>query len=191
MAAPAKAGPASRSIRRSRRSRTSPRLFGSYDAATFELSLAGRGGEKYSVPVVATATEPGGGNATTATASFSPLGYFTGFKPGDLGKLNHCMGKYIEAVRLRPQDLLVPPGPDPYRHQWQDRVNQARVLEFARQITRSHPAQAIALKAIAEMRYAHVPAAPARQVERAAVWIAIGAATLLGVIFGIPRRRSS
>ena len=93
MAAPAKAGPASRSIRRSRRSRTSPRLFGSYDAATFELSLASRDGEKYSVPVVATATEPGGGNATTATASFSPLGYFTGFKPGDLGKLDLCMGK--------------------------------------------------------------------------------------------------
>ena len=191
MAAPAKAGPASRSIRRSRRSRTSPRLFGSYDAATFELSLASRGGEKYSVPVVATATEPGGGNATTATASFSPLGYCTGFKPGDLGKLDHCMVKYIEAVRLRPQDLLVPPGPDPYRHQWQDRVNQARVLEFARQITRSHPAQAVALKAIAEMRYAHVPAAPARQAKRAAVWIAIGAAARLGVIFGIPRRPSS
>lgn len=156
--------------------------------ATFALSLASRGGEKYAAPVVATATEPGGGNATTATASFSPLGYFTGFKPGDLAKLDHCMGKYIEAVRLRPQDLLIPPGPDPFRQQWQDRVNQSRVLEFARQITRSHPGPAAALSAVAAMRYAHIPAAPARQGNRAAVWLALGVGAVIGAIFGFTRR---
>jgi len=159
--------------------------------ATFELSLISRGGEKYAAPVVATATEPGGGNAMTANASFSPLGYFDGFAPGDLAKLDRCMEKYLESVQLRPRDLLIPPGPDPFREQWQDRVNQSRVLEFARQITRSHPGSAAALRAIAALRYAHIPVAPVRRSNRAAVWLALGAAALIGAIFGLSRRSAA
>ena len=125
----------------------------SVDPVTAELSLSSRGGEKYKVDVIATATEPGGGNATTGTGSFEPLGYYTGFRPGDLATLDHCMSKYLRSVRLRPRDLLIPPGPDPYREQWRDRINQPRLQEIIRLITPAYPAQSLAMSAVAAMRY--------------------------------------
>ena len=125
----------------------------SVDPVTAELSLSSRGGEKYSAPVVATATEAGGGNATTGSATFDPLGYYTGFRPGDLARLDSCMGKYLRSVRLRPRDLLIPSGPDPYRARWRDRINQSRVQEVVRRIIESHPGQAVGLSAVVALRY--------------------------------------
>ncbi len=58
---------------------------------TAELSLVSRGGERYQVPVAVTASEPDSSSPTTAGASFNPLGYYTGFRPGDLGVLDRCM----------------------------------------------------------------------------------------------------
>lgn len=125
----------------------------SIDPVTSELSLSSRGGEKYSVPVIATATEPGGANPTTTAAVFDPLGYTTGFRPGDLATLDSCMSKYLRSVRLRPRDLLIPPGPDPFREQWRDRINQYRMQELVRLMTPVFPLQAVALGAISAMRY--------------------------------------
>lgn len=160
------------------------------DAATFELSLTSRGGEQYSVTVMATASEPGGAKATTATAAFSPLGYFTGFKAGDLATLDRCMFKYALSARLRPRDLLVPPGPNPYRGLWRDRINQGRILELARQIAPAYPGEAMGLRAAASMRYAHVPPAPSRRSNGVAWRVGLGVAAVVGFVLAVSRRRS-
>jgi hypothetical protein len=127
------------------------------DEATDELTLISRGGEKYSVEVECEAWEADGvSNRNFVKTKFEPLGYFTGFKPGDLRKLDHCMEKYAISARLSRRDLLIPPGPDPYREAWKDRINFARVEEVARRIAERFPAQALGLSVAAAMRYNHV-----------------------------------
>jgi hypothetical protein len=105
------------------------------------------------MPVEVTVTESNGANPTSVAASFDPVGYYNGFRPGDLAKLERCMNKYLRFVRLRPRDILIPPGPDPYRQQWRDRINHGRLQEVVRLICNSHPSEAIALGALVVMRY--------------------------------------
>lgn len=123
------------------------------DPVSEELSLSSRGGEKYSVPVIARATEADGSSPTTSTSNFEPLGYYTGFRPGDLGKLDHCMSKYLRSMRLKRRDLLIPPGPDPFHQQWRDRINQARLQEVVNRMQGRYPAQALGLQIAVMLRY--------------------------------------
>lgn len=126
------------------------------DPVTAELTLSSRGGERYKAAVVVTATEPGGGSPMTASSAFEPLGFYTGFRPGDLGVLDRCMRKYLEHADLQPYELLIPPGPDPFRAQWRDRLNQTRVQEAITQVAPSFPQEAAALGQIAALRFAHL-----------------------------------
>lgn len=120
---------------------------------TQELTLVSRGGERYRAAVEVTITEPNGNNPTTVAAIFDPIGWYNGYRPEDSAKLARCLNKYLRYVKLRPRDILIPPGPDPYRQQWRDRINQARLQEVVRLISNSHPAEAIALGALVVMRY--------------------------------------
>lgn len=124
------------------------------DIDTDELTLISRGGEKYSVEVQCDATESDGiGNRTFTKVNFEPLGYFTGFRASDLAKLDKCMGKYARSAGLSHRDFLIPPGPDPYREKWKDRINLAAVDEVARRLADDHPAQSLGLSVAAAMRY--------------------------------------
>ncbi|MDX1416231.1 MAG: hypothetical protein R3293_18685 [Candidatus Promineifilaceae bacterium] len=126
------------------------------DAVTAELTLVSRAGERYRAAVVATATEANGSSPTTANTFFEPLGYFSGFRPGDLGVLDRCMRKYMLSARLKPYELLIPPGPDPYRAQWRDRINMLRMQEAVQRIAIQYPQQASALQQMAALRYRHL-----------------------------------
>ncbi len=140
-----------------------------FDANTNELTLISRGGEKYSVELECEAWESDGvSNWTFVKTKFEPLGYFTGFKPGDLWKLDHCMERYAISARLSRRDLLIPPGPDPYREAWKDRINLARVEEVARRIADRYPAQALGLSVAAAMRYSHGRGADVRSINEVA-----------------------
>lgn len=126
------------------------------DPVTAELSLHSRPGDRFRVEVVATATEADGSNPTTASAFFSPPGYYTGFRRGDMGVLDRCMRKYLISVKLKPYEMLIPPGPDPYHAQWRDEINLSRVQEALKVITPHYPEQAAAIKEIATLRYRHI-----------------------------------
>jgi hypothetical protein len=137
-----------------------------FDADTNELTLISRGGEKYSVEIECEAWEADGvSNWTFVKVNFDPLGYFTGFRPGDLSKLDHCMGRYAISARLSHRDYVIPPGPDPYREQWKDRINLARVEEVARRIADRYPAQSLGLSMAAAMRYSHVRGMSSKEVR--------------------------
>ncbi|MEP6594908.1 MAG: hypothetical protein ABJA71_03130 [Ginsengibacter sp.] len=125
----------------------------STDGVTQELSLSSKPAEKYIVSVQVTVSESNGANPITVTTVFDPVGYYNGFGPGDGEKLARCMDKYLIYVKVRPRDILIPPGPEPYREQWKDRINKARLQEVVRLISDSHPAEAIALGALVIMRY--------------------------------------
>lgn len=66
------------------------------------------------------------------------------------------MRKYMILADLKPYELLIPPGPDPYRAQWRNQINQARVQEAIRQAAVDHPGPALAVTAIAALRCAHI-----------------------------------
>ncbi len=125
----------------------------SVDPVTGELSLSSNPADRYSLPLEVTVTEPDASNPTKATSVFNPPGWFDGFSAADGAKLAKCMSKYLRRVRLLPRDLLIPPGLDPYRNQRSDRVNQARLQEVIRNISQSHPAEAVALGVLSVMQY--------------------------------------
>jgi len=159
----------------------------SVDPVTGELSLSSNPADRYSLPLQVTVTESNGSNPTTATSVFDPPGWYDGFSAADGAKLEKCMSKYLRSVKLRRRDLLIPPGPDPYRSHWSDRVNQARLQEVIRNISQSHPSEAIALSALSVMRYGNIdttePAAKSgRGVANAVKAIAGVAAIFIGVV---------
>lgn len=123
------------------------------DPVTLELSLSSRGGEKYRVDVTVTMTEADGSGATTATVVFAAKGFYEGYAPGDLEKLDRCMGKYAKSARLRLRDYLIPPGPDPLGLDQVDRINQARMHQLIGQIATENAGAAIALTALTALRY--------------------------------------
>ncbi len=128
-----------------------------FDKDTDELTLISGGGEKYSVELECEAWEADGvSNWSFAKTQFEPLGYYSGWRPGDLWKLDHCMERYAISARLSRRDLLIPPGPDPYREPWKDRINLARIEEVVRRIAADYPAQALGLSVTAAMRYNNV-----------------------------------
>lgn len=125
----------------------------SLNPVTQELTLRSRDGERYSVDIVLTATEADGAMVTTHSTSFAPQGYYSGFRRGDLTRLNNCMERYLIEVKLRPRDLLIPSGPHPYREPWKDRVNAYRLREIIQSLQKTYPTQALALSKLAELRY--------------------------------------
>ncbi len=62
----------------------------------------------------------------------------------------------MRSADLRPYELLIPPGPDPYRAQWRDQFNVIRVQEAVNQIAQQFPEQALAVSKIAALRYRHL-----------------------------------
>lgn len=123
------------------------------DPISAELSLLSRGGEQYRVDVTVTMTESDGSGATTATTVFAPKGFFDGFAPGDLAKLDRCMSKYAKSAQLRLRDYLIPPGPDPLGLNRTDQINQARMQQLIGQVAPQHPGSASALAALIALRY--------------------------------------
>ena len=123
------------------------------DPITAELSLSSRGGEKYRVDVTVTMSEADGSGATTATMVFAAKGFFEGYAPGDLEKLDRCMFKYAKRAKLRLRDYLIPPGPDPTGLDRADRINQARMQQVIAQVATQHPGPASALAALTALRY--------------------------------------
>ena len=63
------------------------------------------------------------------------------------------MRKYLIAAKSLVHVFLIPPGPDPYREQWKDKINQRRLQEAIRLIRQTYPAEAAALNKLVEMRY--------------------------------------
>ena len=120
---------------------------------TMELTLISNPADRYTLQVEATATEPDGSNPTTATTLFDPPGWYNGFSAADQAKLAKCLGKYLRYVKVRPGDLIIPPGPDPYRINPADRITKARLLELVNNIKESKPAAAIGLHALTVIRY--------------------------------------
>jgi hypothetical protein len=120
---------------------------------TAELLLSSGAGEQYRVDIRVTITEADDSGPTTATTVFQPKGHFEGYAPGDERKLDNCMSRYAKSARLRPRDYLIPPGPDPFRDQLTNRINQQRLQQLAIQVADSHPAQANALSALTVLRF--------------------------------------
>ncbi|HKO48937.1 MAG TPA: hypothetical protein VJV79_14495 [Polyangiaceae bacterium] len=120
---------------------------------TAELVLWSRGGERYGADVTVAVSESDGSGTGFAAARFEPNGWYDGLGPGDNEKLERCMFKYAKSARLRPRDLLIPPGPDPYFHPHIDHSNQRRMQHFIDRIADSHPAEASALSAMSALRY--------------------------------------
>lgn len=123
------------------------------DPISAELSLSSRGGEKYRVDVSITMTEADGSGATTATVVFAPKGYYDGYAPGDLAKLDRCMFKYAKSAKLRLRDYLIPPGPNPVEIERTDRINQVRMQQLISQVAVQHPGPASALAALTALRF--------------------------------------
>jgi hypothetical protein len=118
-----------------------------------ELSLIGRGGEKYAAPVLVTVTEPDGRYGRTATTTFNAVGWTTGLLTSDLVKADGCMRKYLRRVFIRPGDWLVPPVEDHTQNELHERINQSRLRELVRLIARQYPAEARELSALVQIRY--------------------------------------
>jgi hypothetical protein len=126
------------------------------DPATAVLVLVGRGGERYTADVVATATDPGGGDVVNATALFDPIGWTEGFTAADLDKLDRCMARRFQEVRIRPRDWLVPPDRNPERQRAVDRINEARLRIMIAAIAQRYPNEARDLADMAATRYGSI-----------------------------------
>lgn len=122
-------------------------------AANAELVLVARGGERYMTEVVATASEPGGGDAVTVRETFEPVGWTQGFSAADLRKLDDCMARRFQRIRIRLRDWLVPRSGDPALHAAQDRINEARLRVMVGRIAGRHPAEAQELRHMIALRY--------------------------------------
>lgn len=142
------------------------------DPITGELSLSSNAGDRYSLPLQVTVTESDNANPTSAASVFNPPGWFDGFSAADGAKLERCMSRYLRRVRLRRRDLLIPPGPDPYRKRLSDRINQARLQEVVRNISQSNPAEAVAIGVLSIMRYGNnIQTQPKRNFQKAAITV--------------------
>ncbi len=98
------------------------------NADTGVLTLISKAADgAYTVDLICKATEPGGSDAQTATDEFSPVGSYTGVKHEDAFMLRLCLDRLLRIVRLRPRDLLIPPGPDPYRDGVINEANLTRI----------------------------------------------------------------
>jgi len=133
----------------------------SLDPVTAELGLFSRGGEQYRVDVTVAMSEADGSGTTLAAAVFRAKGFFDGYGPGDQQEIDRCMFRYAKSARLRLRDYLIPPGPDPFRRELTDQINQARMTQVIGQIANSHPGPANALSALTALRFGVGPNAPA------------------------------
>jgi hypothetical protein len=121
------------------------------------LVLVGRGGERYSTEVKATATEPDGDFGHFAVAMFSPVGWTEGFGPDDLDKLTACLKSRFGRVHVRDRDWLLPvPPEDPDWGRRAERINLARIQELARRVQDENPGIAADLTRIAQLRREHL-----------------------------------
>lgn len=155
------------------------------DAATGLLVLVARGGERYQAEVVATATEPGGGNAVATPARFEPVGWTEGFSAADLAKLDRCMARRFQQVGIRPRDWLIPPGPDPVRLLVNERINQARLRVVANALADRVPVLAQSLTPMIELRYQD-PQVPAPAESGGSPQALLEALLAAGVDFSVP-----
>ncbi|MFZ0546678.1 MAG: hypothetical protein WAM60_14625 [Candidatus Promineifilaceae bacterium] len=126
------------------------------DPVTAELTLTSEIGDRYRVNIKATATESDGSNPVSKDVMFAPPGVYKGFRPGDLHVLNNCIGKFLQKVKIDPHDLLVPPGPNPFQVNMNDKINQFRLNKVIKTIAPSHPVEAAALKAVVAMRFGYM-----------------------------------
>jgi hypothetical protein len=76
------------------------------DPLTQELGLVSYGGQRYTVDVVATADEAGGGWSRTVTAPFDPTGWWRGVSPDDAWLIRRCTMKWAESRRLQRWQIL-------------------------------------------------------------------------------------
>jgi hypothetical protein len=83
------------------------------DPISYELGLTARGGERFSVALVATAVEAGGGASSQAGATFNSLGYFDGYSPEDKDTIGRCLARIVDEHHIpMPQRFRRPdPGP--------------------------------------------------------------------------------
>lgn len=150
------------------------------DPITGELSLSSNAGDRYSLPLQVTVTEADDTTPTSATSVFNPPGWFDGFSAADGAKLERCMGKYLQTAKLRRRDLLIPPGPDPYRNRLINQINQARLQEVVRNISQSNPAEAVAIGALSVMLYGNnIQAQPKANLKTTVIAVAAIASILI------------
>ncbi|MDY0746437.1 hypothetical protein SNE35_18135 [Paucibacter sp. R3-3] len=83
------------------------------DVATSSLTLTSQAGQPVSLPVVATATEAGGGASATGAASFVAPGHFDGYRPDDVIKLTRCLLRLLLQNKIPIPWRFVKPTPDP------------------------------------------------------------------------------
>jgi hypothetical protein len=120
-------------------------------AGTEQLTVDTRGGDAVSGSVVADISSEG--VSLSATSSIDAAGSYTGFRPYDLNKLDSCMRKYAISVDLKAHELLIPPGPDPYRERWKDELNSVRLDHIIDVVGSANPDRAATLKDMAKLRY--------------------------------------
>lgn len=155
------------------------------DAATGSLALEARGGQRYQVELVATATEPGGADPLATGARFEPVGWTEGFSAADLAKLDRCMARRFQEAGIRPRDWLVPRAPDPVWLGLAERINQVRLRLVANALAGRVPALARSLLPMLELRYQD-PQVPAPAESDTAPPALLAALRAAGVDFSVP-----
>lgn len=134
---------------------TAQYLLGADDPS--ELTLVGRGGERYDVPVTVTVTEAGGGAPQSASGRFAPEGWRAGFSDDDAAALARCLDRHLERVLVDPRDWLIPvdqPRPDEERLDpgLVERINAARLEHLAERVRAEHPVVSEGLLSLARLR---------------------------------------
>lgn len=117
-----------------------------------ELTLIGRGGERYNAPITAAATEPHGEFEHRANDSFDPIGWTSGFSAQDLAKLDDCITRKLQRVFIRKFDWILPPLEDDGLNRLHDRINQVRLDKIVHWMTDVYPLEAAELGELAQMR---------------------------------------
>jgi len=107
----------------------------------------------YSVEVRCTASELDGSNAQDAADDFEPIGQYTGLRRTDAVALRACLSKLLAVVRLRPRDLLIPPGPDPFRENENNLINLERLEKAAKLVDIVSAKTGVELRSMVKLLY--------------------------------------
>lgn len=113
--------------------------------ATGQLTVDTRGGDKVSGSVLPEISSTG--VSLSAVSSIDTIGSYTGFRPWGSTQFQ-LTSSHIE--------LLIPPGPDPYRERWKDELNVIRLNHIIDVVESLNPDRAATLKEMAKLRYGGV-----------------------------------
>lgn len=123
------------------------------DPVVFELSLTSRGGERFEVPVVVTAT--GDGATATSSTNFVAQGWFDGIHPEDVDALARCLKGIIDRYQNAVPPVFRKPTPEP---EWSLKIREEVHRLWYGQVTRLIN-EAPALDAAGQSAFRHLVSA--------------------------------